>query len=274
VSNCVPGGWVAEMLGNKDVHTETQTETARAGRYTMVVGGGTNAAVEPAGDGYGLISLKSNGRIVCAGGLGDGHQLKPVTAVVSKNGDWPLYAMMYKSPHVYTNSKGAVVTTTIRSGSVISWMKFTNNGTSRDLLDGSLIWNKTGWTNPVCPRGFTNEAQVLGAAYTEPPPLVPALAITTVVSIIVKDGNLSLPFTNCAALSVNDTFAFLPENVNMQKLKINRKTGMVQGQFYHPDITSTTKATLTYGAVLQDDKVVRGYFVGTDQSGSIRLGGN
>jgi hypothetical protein len=248
-------------------------ETNWVGQYTMVLGGGTNAAVEPAGDGYGLITLKNNGQIACTGGLGDGHQFKPVTAVVSKNGDWPLYAMMYKEPYAYTNNKGVLVTSSIKRGSIMSWMKFTNNGASRDLLDGSMIWNKTGWTNRVYPNGFTNEVQVLGAAYTVPPAFTPVLAITN-ATMIVKDGNLSVPFTNYAVLVTDDKFVFLEPDVNAPKLAITRKTGKLHGQFYHQNNTNTTKATPMYGTVLQDGRVARGYFVGTNQSGSIRLQGN
>ena len=270
------------MLGDKDIYRGQGIPTNLSGpfapqTYTFVIESSIWAGEEPSGDGYGLVSLRTNGQIVVSGGLGDGHKLKPVVTTVSKNGDWPLYALMYKSAYSYVNPKGQTVNTTIDNGSIIGWLKFTNSTgevTNRELLDGSVIWVKKGWTNAVYPAGFTNQFTVLGSGYFEPPPNTRVIPWTT-FSVEVENGNLDLYegqfFTNYAVLNDANTFTFLVPNVNTQKMQILRKTGQLKGSFWHPNMPGATKPITFYGAVLQDEMVARGYFVGTNQTGSVRV---
>ena len=57
-------------------------------------------------------------------------------------------------------------------------------------------------------------------------------------------------------------------NLNNQSLVVNPATGLIQGTFNHPDIGS--KVTRFRGALLQNRNATRGYFLGSNQSGSIR----
>jgi hypothetical protein len=63
----------------------------------------------------------------------------------------------------------------------------------------------------------------------------------------------------------------MPPDANLQKFVLTAKSGLIKSTFYHPGNTSATKPTVALGAVLQDAKVARGYFVGTNQTGSMRL---
>ena len=270
--------WVSQILGDRDVYYRDQLATNYMGKYTMVIAGGTNAAVAPAGDGYALITVKTNGGVKCSGGmLGDGHRLrtitrvhrlKPVATTVSKNGDWAFYAMLYSEPSTYTNNRGVLMTSKICNGSIMGWMQFTNNG-NRDLLDGNLFWTKMRWTNSLYPSGFTNEVETLGSAYTPPAKGSRALTLTDAV-IVARDGNLGAPFTNYAVLGLNNKFTFNVPNVNTQVFMLKPGTGQMIGHFHDPEDGTET---LTYGAVLQDENVARGFFLGTNQSGSVRLKG-
>ena len=182
--------------------------------------------------------------------------------------------MMYNERYDYTDLKGAPKTTTIYKGSIIGWLKFTNSTgdfTNRDLLDASLIWNKKSWTNACYPIGFTNQVSVLGAGYHKPPDGTNSLHIVGPAAIEVSDGNLATNFTNRAIINLDNQFDFLVPNVNTQKLAVVAKTGQLKGSFYHPSNTNTAKATSIWGAILQDQNVARGYFTGTNQTGSVRV---
>src|ERR1035438_602931 len=56
----------------------------------------------PQGDGYGAVTVDTGGNVSLTGALADGTTLKtslghPLTAPVSKNGQWPVYASLYRS---------------------------------------------------------------------------------------------------------------------------------------------------------------------------------
>jgi hypothetical protein len=83
----------------------------------------------------------------------------------------------------------------------------------------------------------------------------------------LDSGNLDSAITNAFTLGTNNLFVLLPPNTNSVKLGVAVRTGILKGSFFHPSKGSTP----IWGAVLQDQKEAFGFFIGTNQSGSMRL---
>ena len=77
----------------------------------MVIPGSFDAILQPGGDGYALITVDAAGRVTAFGDLGDGLPLQPVTAGISKNGDWPFYVPVYKGVSIVINPVTSLLVT-------------------------------------------------------------------------------------------------------------------------------------------------------------------
>ncbi len=235
------------------------------GRYTMLLPGSTNAAVAPPGSGYGLISVASNGVVTFVGATGDGAPLKQSVAI-SKNGYWPLYVPLYTGPFVYTNGI-LVVATKQHYGSLIGWGLIGNDGDR--ALSGGLIHNKTPLSSQAFyPNGFATEMELLGSSYTAPARGCRAFDLTT-GSLVLQSGNLSGPLNANLTLSTNNVFMFTTPNPQLLKLTLSTGTGLLKGSFANP--ANSNKFTTLSGTILQDRDIGGGFFLGTNQSGSLDL---
>ena len=141
---------------------------------------------------------------------------------------------------------------------------------------GDLFWNKvSGWTNALYQGGFTNSQTVEGSGYIKPPLLTPVLS-NTVMTAVLADGNLPDSITNGATLSIilNNKIFFTnatpPVNPNGIKGNLSAARGEFSGSFTNP---ASSAKTPIKGVALQGsgDGAIRGSFVGTNQSGSIRI---
>ena len=85
---------------------------------------------------------------------------------------------------------------------------------------------------------------------------------------MLRGGNLSDPITESVTW---DGGKILTTGASQLSLSIKAPNGLLNGNFVHP----VTKAkTAIKGVVLQQQGSARGYFPGTDQSGSILLEAN
>lgn len=269
VSNA--NSWGAAGYGNRAVFNNTNHPASDyVGAYTMVIPGTAGSTTNPAGDSYATVTVASNGTIKATGALAEDAgskavALSPVSVSVSQDGNWPFYAGVYPGLLIYANGS-TVLTNKENKGSVLGWLSF-NPAPARDL-SGTLYWLKPGWTNQFYPEGFTNEIAILGSAYQ--PPAKGQRAINVVTgAVAVADGNLSGPFTNRFVLNTNNGITLLAPNVNTQKLALTTTSGLLKGQFNHPQ--NNNLKTPIAGVVLKDLNVGRGFFLGTNQSGSFML---
>ena len=257
--------WSSPLAGDRYVWNTNNPASAYSNKYTMILPGSNDASVSPGGDGYGLLSVSALGKVTLAGTLGDGRRISQLVPI-SKNGQWPLYVPLYPARNTATNPVTMLaVTNTEFNGSLLGWVTY---GGNHHAPTGTVSWIKTSWTNGFYDSGFTNEIEILGSRYVPPPLGTRALNIVT-ASVAVANGNLSASFTNRFFWSTDNSASFLSPNMNAQELTVTTASGLLGGQFNHPD--NSNKVTMLKGAVLQDQNVGRGLFLGTNQSGSFRL---
>jgi autotransporter-associated beta strand protein len=237
------GVWTAEFNGDRAIFNATNTAPL-GGLYTLTIPGSTNSPA-PAGHGYALITLSSNGSIKLAGALADGAPLSQIVPV-SRDGQWPVYMPLYAG-----------------RGSLLGWLHV-DDSPSR-LLGGSLSWIKmAGVPNSPYPAGFTNLVEAIGGPYAPPPPEVRLLDFTNAI-VILSGGNLPGPFTNTITLKTNNLVKVTGPNPMSLKLLFTTASGFLSGSFVHPPgVTNAIK-----GAVLQGANRAAGFFLEADQSGAV-----
>jgi len=205
----------------------------------------------PQGNGYGTINVDASGRIRFSATLGDGTRISQ-TAVVSKDGTWPVYIPLY-----------------VKKGSLSGWVTFTNIVGVSDL-GGTLSWFKP----PVpaakfYPNGFATEIILSGSEYTAPPVGTPVLDVTnTACNILVTlgEGNLDSFASNSVTLTAAKKVSLCV--TNGFKLTITPNTGLFSGSFINP---GTHKSTVFRGALFQKQNIGAGFFLGTNQTGFVTV---
>jgi hypothetical protein len=248
--------WTAHVLTDKALFSLLVPETTYAGTYTMLIPTDTNAPVAgPGGAGYASITNQADGNIkILAGALGDGVKLSGKVPI-SKNGDWPFYAPLYKNA-----SK-------IPTGSIIGWLQFTNAAPA-----GTVSWIKT--TNVVgvltYPNGFTNVVPVAGSPYAPPGPGDLPIDFT-LGTFLATEGTLDAPRSNEVSVTA---LKLLPTNTtNKLVIAIKKANGVVSGTFQTDPLNTLTKKKFS-GVVLQNTTNAAGHFPDGALSGKITLSGN
>jgi len=244
VSGTVSDGvWTASYLGDRSLWNSTNNPYQ--GRYSIVLPGEIGDPNLPPGHGYGAVQIDRAGNIVLNGRSGDGQVLSQAVPV-SPSGEWPLYAPLYTA-----------------SGSILSWLTFTNDVIAP--VRGLLSWIKYPSTATGFYRaGFSNELAVIGSRYA-------GSTSNRVIrmdygQVIATDGNLAGPVVNTVRLGPTSTIT--TSGADGFKMTLNRTNGVFSGSFRVPGTTTTRSF---YGSLLQNRDVGLGYFLGTNQSGGIRF---
>jgi len=237
----------AELMANRLVFTNANP-APQAGKYTLIIPGSADSTNQPGGNGFGAVSVSTNGTLTFAGRLGDGTNATQGT-FVSKQGRWPFYVSLYGD-----------------QGSIFGWLVFTND-TDRDI-DGVLNWTKPPQPGAALyPAGFTlagtNAPEVAGSRFAVTNGLR-VLALTNGV-LILDNGNLAQSFTNGFTLGTNN----LASGTNLLKLTITNSSGLFSGSVTNPAAGRLLKFG---GAVLQKQNAGYGQFPGTNQTGSLFIG--
>jgi len=168
-------------------------------------------------------------------------------------GDWPLHVSMFKG-----------------RGRLIGWLRVSQQAGSSIQSDG-VAWVKTAGPDKFYPNGFAN------------------VMLQPTGSTFIRHTNTSvISFTNgVAVFSAGDLFSdnfalfdfvkvliprqntFVAEqSVENLRLTVNAGTGIMTGHFVDP-ITGLTDPIK--GIVLQQQNYARGFFLGTNASGSFAL---
>lgn len=231
---------VKSVLGTSDI-------TPDVGDYTLVFAGSTNAAAAPAGDGFAKVTVGQNGLISMQGKLGDGTVISQKVGI-SKNGEWPLYVPLY--------NKGT-------NGSLLTWITFNLTNESSAVEASTVSWiKKSGAAGSTYPSGFEFETSPIASSYF--PWDGPGLSEGVV---ILSGGNLAASITNSVTVGF-DSITVDPSATNKLSLAFDPATGLVTGSFVDPTRNATNSI---FGILLQQLSVARGYFVGTNQTGSFIL---
>lgn len=239
--------WLAELAGDRAVFSKT-SPCPFAGRYTMAWPGLAGDEFVPGGASYGAISISSNGVISLKGHLADqtsfSHQ-----GQVSRGGCWPLYLPVYSG-----------------KGSLLSWLAFTNR--TADDFHGLLNWSKPVLATARYYRvGFaTNQVEAVGARYSPPAGTNTILGLNEGL-LMLLGGNLGEDLTNTFRLGAPARFT----NAGPHRLTLGFTTssGLFKGTLVPTN--AAAKSISIAGAILQKSTNAMGYFLGTNQSGAVRL---
>lgn len=187
------------------------------------------------------------GNLTLNGNSGDGQVLSQ-TVPISQNGEWPFYAPLYAG-----------------KGSILSWLTFTNQG--GEPLHGLVSWIKQPQPTPHYPAGFDQELVAASSRFVPPAPgTTNKISNLKVMRVIASEGNLTVPVTNYVELTWANTI-WNTNGANFT-LALNNNNGLISGVFRMPG----TSIMRSYsGILLQNRDAGWGYFLGTNQSGSVRI---
>ena len=239
------GSWLATLNGDRAVFTKTNPCT-HAGKYTFLLPGLPGNDFVPGGMSYGTVSIDSNGVATLKGYLADKTSAAQKTQL-SKDGEWPLYVSLYSG-----------------KGSLLSWLSFTNAPTND--FSGDLSWIKPPSTAKYYRDGFALQPTLVGARYTPPVGTNKILHLTT-GELTLSGGNLAQDYTN--------TFDFGPSSKvtntgsNQMTATFTTSSGLFKGSL--TPTNAGARAIAFTGAVLQKGTNAFGHFLGTNQSGNVRL---
>lgn len=261
------GTWTSDILAEKATFNLGNPATDYLGTYTFLVPQ-TNYPVQPGGFGYGTVTNNLLGIVSLKGGLADGAKIIQKVSL-SQDGQWPVYVQMYRSTNLVTNLTTLVASENKANyrGSLMGWVTFTNGDFA---TNNTLNWIKTSdaETNYFHPAGFTSVVHVIGSPYDPPGTGVRMLNIPT-GTVTFANGNLNGPVAYNVSWATNNVISTTVP-LNKPTFTLTPKTGLLKGTFQHPQLGKTNY----FGAVLQNLNYVGGYFLGTNQPGSMLLDGN
>jgi len=240
------GNWEADLIADRAVFGKTNPAPF-AGTYTVIFPGSgdlTNSEL-PLGDGFGSVTVDSLGKVTLKGSLADGTKISQ-TSTVSEDGSWPLFIPLYSG-----------------QGQLLGWMTFENTGAKE--LSGLVSWIKEpNVSAKFFPDGFTLETNAVGSTY---------IATNSPVTGFnggfarLTGGNLDSDIVNPISVSPDSKLTAL--GTNKLTLTINTSQGLFKGSVKNPETGKTIKIN---GAILQNQGLGSGYFLGTNQSGRIVIG--
>jgi len=227
------GNWTASLLANRLVFSKAHP-TSFAGSYTMVV----QPTDGTMGNGIGTVTVDSLGNVKWTLTLADGTKLGQSTTL-SKDGSWPLYSQPYKN-----------------GGLAIGWMGFGAN--PNDGFNGQFVWSKPSGPG-VYSGGLTNSLKVIGSPFKAPPVAFHAFGDS---KIVLSGGGLSSPITNSVTWGSNNKIS-----TSSLKLSLSPSSGLFQGT---ATVGAGKAGTVSFqGVLFEKDNVGFGFFLGSDQSGTV-----
>jgi hypothetical protein len=236
------GDWLAQ-LGADPVVT-----SATAARYTMIIPGADVPVAQPGEEGYATVTVSSTGGIGFAGALTDGTKVSQKANLLT-TGQWAFYVPLYSG-----------------KGSIFGWLTFSDQPDSD--FAGIVNWFKlTGASGKLYPNGFTNTTGVAGSLYQFTNG-VPVLNFTNNNNGVFafQNGNLASGLIDQVTLSTANKIT--NDGTNKLTASITTSSGLFKVTTVNP---STGKSITGNGVVFQKGNFGGGFFLGTNESGSISL---
>jgi hypothetical protein len=238
--------WVAEIVADRGVYNSKTRFAPEAGQYTLIVPGTNGDTTLPQGSGYGTVSVSKSGIISFAGSLADGTKISQ-SVPISQQGQWPLYAALYRG-----------------QGSVLGWIAIKVAA----HVGGGLVWTKPITLNEQYPSAFAWMTEAIGARYTPPGKGSNVLAsVGCNLTLSICGGGLTDNIFNAFTLNAKNQVKDA-SGAGKLSLSFTPSTGLFSGTQIIPEARKTISFK---GVILQDQGIGAGYFMGTEQGGSIRL---
>ncbi len=240
------GDWASDLRCDRATFSAANP-APQAGRYTVIIpGNDSNAAEQPGGAGFGTVNVNAAGKVKLSATLADGTRLSQ-SAPLAKDGNWPLHVPLHGG-----------------RGSVISWVGFAEADESD--FTGLFSWFKPAIAGARCyPAGFGVDLSLSGSRYHAPTNNTDPILNFTEGQIQFSAGNLATAFENTLRLTNN---AIVNLGTNRLSVSISRGNGLFSGRVTQPG----TNTSLSFrGALHQGLNQGWGHFLGTDQSGQVRL---
>jgi hypothetical protein len=239
---------IAELTGDRAVFDKNANPAPQAGKYTWIIPGDYNAAINPGGDSFGTISVDAGGKAKVAVSLADGTKMSQLVPV-SKNGQLPFFGSLYGG-----------------AGSILSWINFSN--APAEDLSGDVSWIKPAIaTAKYYPGGFTLGMTASGSRYTNSAPGTNILNMTD-GTLTLSGGNLPQNITNLVSLLANNKIT--NSSINKLTLTFTPTTGLFKGTVVNP--TALTSKPISFsGVALQKQNVACGFSPGTNQTARVFL---
>ena len=242
------GEWTSELLAEKNVFHSKTNPAPFAGRYTILIPGGTDPEACPTGDGYGTVVVAASGLVTVAATLADGTKVSERIGA-GRSGFLPLYTSLYSG-----------------KGCLISWLRFIERDS--DDLTGLMNWLKPALPKAkLYPEGFALETTALGSSYT--PPATRTNRVLNFESGFVELSGGNLPFSFACDVQLTAANKVVNLGANKLTLTITTSSGLFSGTTVNP----VTKKTVSFrGALLQKGNYGAGMFAGTNQIGRVTFG--
>lgn len=241
------GDWTAPLLGYPLSYHAKTNPALTAGRYVLSFPGSEDPTNQPAGHGWGILTVSTAGKLKLKGALADNTKLTDGSSI-GEAGLWPFYVPFPRN-----------------GGSLIGWIAFTNQG-SLDAA-GHLAWIKK--TRPAgeryYPAGFTNELSAVGTRFVPPGKGTNLFTWTNGIAIAAY-GNLTDSHVDPFQLGSGNRVTWL--GTNFTTLTLNAKDGRFKGKFIH---SATGKPTAFNGVSYPTFGAGAGFFLGTNESGLIEF---
>jgi hypothetical protein len=232
----------AGQLGSQNLAT-------LSGRYTVALLQNTTPPFDgptyPAGNGYAVLTVKSNGNATLVGKLSDGTRFSAAGPVSS---DDTLF--LYTMPH--RNS---------------GW--FSGQITFQDLPDSDAD-GLFSWSRPEGMRfgksytaGFATPVPVIAARYTPPPPNTRVFPNDSPTGTVIAGDSSGDLFSQPVTISTANAVLATPPNPDHLSLRITARTGLFTGSFTN----ATGRIVRFNGAILQKPDSGFGFFLDGQQSG-------
>lgn len=233
--------WTSQLNAGRAVFSKTNP-APEAGKYTLILPVGTNSATMLGGNGFGAVTVVTNGGVTFAGTLGDGTKVTQMTTVTSL-GEWPFYVSFESG-----------------RGMLLGWLNFTNEP---DLdLEGQLYWFKPSQpASATYKAGFTNTIEADGSAYSFAKG-EPVLDLTNGY-VLLNGGGLTQ--------NISDQFTLEPKNIVVGSNKLHLTFTTATGLFQGTTTNALGKTMAIGGAVFQKQTNGFGLFLNTNQTGSVYL---
>jgi hypothetical protein len=240
------GGWEVDLYGLRAGYYSSGG-APQEGRYTLRLPGSVDPAVAPPGDGYAAVTVTTRGLARLSGALPDGVKIAD-NAYLSVDGYWPVYIPL-SSGH----------------GVVFGWLQFDGSD-----LAGELTWLKPRNLDRVFyPEGFSGAINARGGRYELPVGSVGPFTWTE-GQIQFSDGNLPDVLIHDVDFTSSRSVAIGGGDVTGLKMRVNTRTGLFNGTFIHP---GNGRRTAYAGGLFQFEDAGGGFFLGTDQGGTVAFVG-
>jgi hypothetical protein len=240
-------GWRTTLSGYR-AYGSPDYPAPQQGRYTLRLPSNADPAIAPAGEGYGVVTVNSKGRVEAYGALPDGTAYSR-SAGISTNGWWPFY-------FPFNGGRGAL----------IGWLNF-NAAPGSDVAGNLTLAKPRDDSRKLYPEGYIGTVAASGSRYTAPSSSTLALSWTNGIFRLFG-GELTAPVTNDIALLPGGKLVNEGGSITNLKFSLSRGTGKFTGKFTHP---VSGKSTSYAGILDQGQDIGAGYFLAPTQGGLIRL---